>query len=235
MKHILALLLSLLCLLPLAACGREPAEDPYLLSVEDAMEAEAHEICPLVTLTPESELVTWSQDGTRVLLLSWHRYPESYPPGETLRCEHGEVWTFTDGEICAWYEEHADTVTDWELRLKQLIGLPAEKEKTHFTAFWVDPEDVLRPAYQPDITSQMTEEDLDGSSLGDLAPWFEANEDSTYSGEPPYPWTRLGYTMDWADNGTDYGLTEFIILPDAPVEVEWTMTTEEFIQWMEAQ
>ena len=75
-------------------------------------------------------------------------------------------------------------------------------------------------------------EDLDGSALGAYREWFEENEISSYSAEDPYPWTRLGYTYDWAEGETDYGLTEFIILKDSVVEVEWTMTTEEFIAWL---
>ena len=47
-----------------------------------------------------------------------------------------------------------------------------------------------------------------------------------------YPWTRLGYTYDWADNGQEYGLSEFLIRQGAEVEVAFTMTTEEFIAWL---
>ena len=51
--------------------------------------------------------------------------------------------------------------------------------------------------------------------------------------EQTYPWTRLGYTYDWADNGREYGLSEFLILADSVIEVEWTKTTDEFVDWME--
>ena len=44
-----------------------------------------------------------------------------------------------------------------------------------------------------------------------------------------YPWTRLGYTYDWADNGTEYGLTEFIVNSGAEVEVEFTQNMDEFL------
>ena len=47
-----------------------------------------------------------------------------------------------------------------------------------------------------------------------------------------YPWTRLGYTYDWNEAGDEYGLTEFIILPGSEVEIEWTLTTDEFIAWL---
>ena len=58
--------------------------------------------------------------------------------------------------------------------------------------------------------------------------WFDDNILWSYFyGE--YPWTRLGYTYDWADNGTEYGMTEFIVESGAEVKVEFTETTEEFL------
>ena len=206
----------------------------YSNSVLDAENASALEIKELVTLTKDNDIVTWNEDGTKVLLLSWHKYPSSYPDGSTFTCSYGEVWVFTDGEILAWYDENNADVTDWELRLEQLIGLPTWKEYTHVTAFWVDLDEVVRPAFNPDVTEQITADQLDGSVLGDLQDWFDGNADWSYSDNGYYPWTRLGYTYDWANNGTDYGLTEFIILKNSVVEVEWTKSNAEFIAWMQA-
>lgn len=233
MKKILALTLGLLLLLSLFACSDKDPEALYAASVKDAEVAEGEEILPLVTLTPDSDMVTWNGDGTKVLLLSWHRYPESYIPGESFTCTYGEIWTFTDREILSWYDENAEGVTDWELRLEQLLGLPTSKAYTHVSAFWVDLDEVARPAYQPDVTQQMSEDLLDGSALGDMKAWFDGNVAYSYSEDTPYPWTRLGYTYDWADNGREYGLSEFLILPDSVIEVEWTLPTDAFIEWME--
>lgn len=44
---------------------------------------------------------------------------------------------------------------------------------------------------------------------------------------------RHGYTYDWADNGREYGLSECLILSGSVIEVEWTKTTDEFIDWLE--
>lgn len=173
-------------------------------------------------------------DATKVLLLSWHEYPESYKAGESFTCTYGEIWTFTDKEILSWYNDNAKGVTDWELRLEQLIGLPESSEYTHISAFWVDIDELIRPAYQTDVTKQMSSELLDGSALGEWADWFDGNAEYSYSEDTPYPWTRLGYTYDWADNGEEYGLSEFLILPGSVIEVEWTKSTDEFIDWLEA-
>ncbi|MBR4798868.1 MAG: hypothetical protein IK047_01255, partial [Clostridia bacterium] len=43
-----------------------------------------------------------------------------------------------------------------------------------------------------------------------------------------FPWTRLGYTYDWADNGTEYGLSEFLVFSGAKAKVEYTYSVDEF-------
>jgi hypothetical protein len=59
--------------------------------------------------------------------------------------------------------------------------------------------------------------------------WFDANIISSYF-DGKYPWTRLGYTYDWADNGQEYGLSEFIIKKDSDVTVAYTVDLEEMIK-----
>ncbi len=201
----------------------------YTLAMQDSVFADADEIHPLVEITRDSDMVTWDADGTRVLMLSWHRYPESYTAGESFVCEYGEIWTFTDREILNWYQNNHEGVDDWELRLEQLIGLPEEKAYTHVSAFWVEPDELIRPAYQTDITAQVSAEMLDGSALGAYKSWFDGNTVWSYF-DSAYPWTRLGYTYDWSNGESEYGLSEFIILPNSEIEVEWTVTTEQFLE-----
>ena len=38
-------------------------------------------------------------------------------------------------------------VTDWQTRMKELLGLTPDNESNYVTAMWVKPEDVFRPAY----------------------------------------------------------------------------------------
>ena len=151
-----------------SAAEQEPIsmEELYTESVADAVSAEEDEIETLVTLTSDSDMTTWNEESNKVLLVSWHKYPESYIPGESFTCSYGEVWTFTDKEMLNWYDENSEGVEDWELRMEQLIGLPESKDNTHFSAFWVDLDEVVRPAYEPDVTEQVDPEELDGSALG---------------------------------------------------------------------
>ena len=203
----------------------------YMVSVIDAHQAEESEINPLVALTKDSDMATWNDKG-QVLLLSWHSYPQSYIPGEQFTCKYGEMWTFTDKEVLSWYDENANGVEDWELRFEQLLGLPATDNKTHVSAFWVDPDEIIRPAFQPDSTKQVTVQELDGSALGEHKEWFDGNAEYSYV-TSAYPWTRLGYTYDWYVDDNEYGLTEFIILPDSVIDVEWTKSFDEFVVWLQ--
>lgn len=210
--------------------GGETA-DLYKVAVADAVFADEDEIFPLVELTENSDMATVKEG--KVLLLSWHRSPQTYIADQVITVKDSGIWAFTDKEIVSWYGENSDGVTDWTLRFEQLIGLPQNNGYTHFSGFWVSLEDVVRPAYQTDIAGQMNSGLLDGSALGVYEDWFNENILWSYF-ESAYPWTRLGYTYDWADNGTEYGLSEFLILGEAAAEVAFTYTTEEFIAYLEA-
>lgn len=196
-------------------------------AVKDAVFVDESEIMPLVTLTKENELVTWNEEG-KVLLCTWHNYPDSYPEGETVELAWGPVWTFTDKEMATHAKELKES-EDSEMRLKQLICFAPDSEHSTVTGFWVDPADVNRPAYQMDPTNpNMTitfPEDVDV----EFKTWFDNNILSSYF-YGAYPWTRLGYTYDWANNGKVYGLTEFLVKAGTKVEVAFTETTEDFLE-----
>ncbi len=208
-------------------------------ATKDAVFAEPDEVLPLVNLDKNDKMVRWNEAGDKVLLLSWHKYPDSYPTGEDISFQWGEVWTFTDKEIAAWYQKNQNGVQDWTLRLEQLIGLPPGAGYTHFSAFWVNPEDVIRPAYVTDATQPMALTTLNaGEEASEFdnwyKEWFDGNIIWSYF-DSQYPWTRLGYTYDWSGGKTDYGLSEFLILKDAPANVEFTLSNEEFMEWIKSQ
>ena len=212
----------------------ESEQEQYAQAVQDAFTIEEDEIQDLVTITEDSDLVTFNADKDKVLMLNFNNYPESYVEGESFTCEYGEIWTFTDKEIVQWYKENKDGVEDWTLRFNQLLGVPADTEYACVSAFWVDLDELKRPAYETDITRQIDPEKLTTEDVEEIQDWFDDNIVWSYF-DSAYPWTRLGYTYDWADNDTDYGLSEFIILPDSVIEVEWTKTPAEFLHWLKEQ
>lgn len=221
----LALVLALLCVFPAHAAGT--AEELYVQAVEDAKTIEPEELLPLkTTLTRDDPYAQWNEQGDRVLVCTWNDTPADYPDGAAVTVGEEPVWVFSPVEFEAWYAANADGVEDWELRLCQLIGLPPDAGYTHFTTLWADPADLLRPAFDPDVTTNTMDGELTGEDW--YQSWFEDNTSASY-GEDGYPWTRLGYTYDWADNGTEYGLTEFILPTGAEATVERTVTTQEYL------
>lgn len=201
-------------------------------AVMDAVFAESDEIKPLVTLTADDPMTTWKNG--KILLLTYHSHPDSYRAGADYAAKHGEIWAVTDGEIRAWFRKNGAKTGDLKARFNQLYGFPPDKNYTHFSAMWVNPADVKRPAYQSDTSKQIDALKLPKDVDTEFKKWFDGNIVFSYF-DSAYPWTRLGYTYDWAADGDEYGLSEFLIKKEATVTVEFTKTFDEFIEWLKTQ
>jgi hypothetical protein len=203
----------------------------YQQAIKDSMTIEPEEVLPVVKLAKDSNLATFN-DQNEVLLVTWHRHPDSYIAGHQTTLKYGPVWTFTDKEITQWYQKNKNGVQDWQLRFKQLIGLPVNSQYTHFTAMWVPLEKIKRPAYSDDITKEVTAVKFNENADKTFVQWFNSNIIGSYF-EGAYPWTRLGYTYDWLEDDIEYGLSEFLVVKDTTVNIEFTYTTQEFIKWLD--
>ena len=204
----------------------------YLNAINDSIVAEQSEIMPLVNLEEGNEFAN-IQDG-KVLLITFHHYPSSYVAGTTNENISYYMWTFTDKEIKNWYKNTDKNVKDWHLRFCQLLGMSEESTNTYFAGVWADLNDVIRPAYVQDITKPMKNE-FDEDATAEYKNWFNDNYVYSYSSENlswRNPWTRLGYSYDWADNGKEYGLSEFLIKTGSSVKVEFNYTIDEFIDYL---
>ena len=199
----------------------------------DAVFSEDEEVVELVTLTEDDPDVIWDEAGERVLLVSWHNYDAECSPGSSIPQEYGEIWATSLGEMLSWYTGSSSGVDDWQLRFAQLLGVHEDEGQTRFSAFWVAPADVIRPAYITDETKQMIN---DYTLVTDetYKQWFDQNILWSYF-TSDYPWTRLGYTYDWSGGESEYGLSEFLIYDGSKTEIEFTYTTEEFVDWLEQQ
>jgi hypothetical protein len=172
-------------------------------------------------------------------MVAAHATPDLYENGMPESID-GEMRVYSDREILDWYKMNGKSVRNWPLRLRQLLGLPRDAKITHFTTFWVDPKNMIRPAYTPDITSSEMacrfEEDDDSQldSLGMwLRNWFDKAWSTNYKSEGGYPWTRLGYTYDWGADGIDkYGLSEFLLMNESKVVVQTTKDLKSFVRWL---
>ena len=203
----------------------------YENAVRDAVIAEEDEIMPLVNISKDVENVIWSEDGESVLVAFMHKYPDSYPAGEEINLKWGNVWCVSAGELYSWVKDH--DAENWTNRLHQVMGMPYSKAYTSVTAMWVDADLLYRPAYVTDTAAEMkTTYQPTGDEEFDTMykAWFDSNIIWSYY-DSAYPWTRLGYTYDWADNGTKYGLSEFLIFSGADAAVEYTYSIDDFVTY----
>ena len=216
----------------LSACTQNPQiKDPaslnarYLDTVRDAAFIDDEELLPLVSLDPKLKQVTYNEDG-QVLLMFFHNYPQSYPKGESFALEH-ECWCVSDLELLKWCQNHQGKILDPTLRFKQLVGVKPQGEYNFVSAIWVNPEDVIRPATDTDVFTTQVPKDLDASESAEYKEWFEGNILYSYF-EDAYPWTRIGYTYDWAFDSQEYGLSEFLLKKGVKIKVERTLSVDDF-------
>lgn len=212
----------------------------YETAVKDASDATNEEIAPLVVITEDSENIVWNGDKSKVLMVTLHGEPKKYKDNEYVTLDD-EVWVASEKELFNWYKANSNGVKNWSLRLRQLMGLPKDENVTHFSLIWVDPHDLVRPAYVSDVTNPTMRTDFSDDfdsefETPDRAAWFKRWFDK-YKAKSyvkgGYPWTRLGYTYDWGRKGNDkYGLTEFLVVPGAKVEVRFTKNIKSYLMWL---
>lgn len=243
--HCLSLAALLVGTLLGAACGGTAPvagsehEALYRSAVEDAETAEPSEI--VTTLTPiarYNESLVWrtpTDAEQQVLVVTWTDSTSSLdtPSSETLTTEE-DVWVTAAPEIRQFCEALDRSGDPLALRLAQRLGLPPDVEYDRFVSFWVRPEDLVRPCPDPEVTDRecelappTPEEHVQVSDA--YLKWFHELEASMYDSEG-YPWTRLGYTYDWHPSTDEVGPSEFVVRPEAIVEVQGVHTTEAYCQ-----
>lgn len=238
---------SLLCMLLLlglfVGCKKDnviPSEpEPPVLSMNelyqsailDAMVADSAEIIDtLWALTTENTSLQWKMINGKphVLLASFMRYPSSYPVGDSINNSWGESWLFIPQQMKARIGSSFSATSDTTMRICQLLGLPPanERSNTHIAEIWVNPERLYRPAGNPVITTTSVGAVLSNSSSETFASWFNNYIVFAYyrtlsaTADYHYPWTRLGYTYDWAPEATNVGLSEYVLQPNSSAWVE---------------
>ena len=212
--------------------------EEYKAAVQAAKDGSCEDLRPLVVVDPNSDKVTWNSEKDKVLMIAAHATPDLYENGTPVTLDK-DMRVFSDKEFLDWYRMNKKGVRNWPLRLRQLLGLPREENITHFTTFWVKPQDMIRPAYKTDVTNSdmdcrfNEEDDSQLDSLGMwLRNWFDDTWAKSYKDEGGYPWTRMGYTYDWGAKGDKYGLSEFLVREESQVTVQTTKDVKAFVKWL---
>lgn len=219
----------------IAPPGPEPParsmSELYKSAILDAMVADNAEIIDtLWALTPENTALQWKtiKGKPHVLMASFMRYPSSYPVGDSINTSWGESWLFIPQQMKARIGSSFTAASDTTMRICQLLGLPPanERSNTHIAEIWVNPERLYRPAGSQVITTKTTTATLSTNSPESFTSWYNNYIVFAYyrtlsaTADYHYPWTRLGYTYDWAPKAKEVGLSEYVLQASSGAWVE---------------
>lgn len=190
----------------------------------------------LVAITQQNPNLTWKtfNGEPHVLVVTWKISASFYPQGGDSLYNTGPylIWVTTSPQLKNWF--HQQHVTDTNLRLKQLLGLPPTGTNyAYFVEFWVKPSDLYRPCPDNEITDKSCSTCFPANASQEYITWFNESRISRYYAcqlYDQYPWTQLGYTYDWnPGNPTHVGMSEFVIQKNAVIYVKSISTTRQYL------
>lgn len=240
--------LMLLISLGFVACSKdeEPAPTPpndllYANSILDAMHAETSEaVDSLWPITAGNTKLQWKtiNGQSYVLMASFMRFPASYPEGDSITNTWGESWLFIPSQMKSRIGQSFNASSDTVMRICQLLGLPPKNSRsnTHIAEIWVPASRLNRPAGNPSITTTTATADLIESVTPEYKSWFNNYiiyayyHTLTSETDFHYPWTRMGYTYDWAPGSKKVGLSEYVLQASSGCWVEKVRTASEYFK-----
>lgn len=220
----------------------------YNLAVIDAKTVQPYEIfhslVPVVnygdSMAGQGNLV-WSTDSAgrqRVLVISWMKQGslQYWPEGKTFKTSNVQAymsWVTTSPEMLDFLKKQspADSAA-LHLRIAQVLGMPPDTKNNYFVEFWVYPENLFRPTPDPEITDQEAELYFPATASEKHRKWFMneiANKYDTTT-TSAFPWTRLGYTYDWANPSHPVGMSEFVVDTSSVVTVKKIYSSAQYYQ-----
>ena len=193
-------------------------DDRYQDAVLDAMLVTDEEVVdtltPIIDVNPD---LLW--ESGRVLVVTWTKYGDSYPVGNTTVTWWGDTWVTVVPELKNRMEEFNVPSELLTLRVEQLLGLPNGSSNSWFVEIWVNPDDLFRPSPDPDINDTVAMLTFPEGGSSEYETWFNGMIISQYFQEKKYPWTRLGYTYDWGNPDNEIGISEFVIRKNSEVVI----------------
>ncbi|MFY0254515.1 hypothetical protein ACDQ55_11225 [Chitinophaga sp. 30R24] len=233
-----------------AGCKKDDSNNPapvynlnqlYAQAVDDAMVADSSEIStalsPITTDNPDLQWKTINGQAY-VLLATFMKYPNSYPVGDSITNTWGESWLFIPQQmksrIAAGFTPTSDTI----MRICQLLGLPPANtsSNTHIAQIWVKASSLYRPAGNPAIDTKTSGPVLISSVTPDYTTWFNNYiiyayyRPLTLATDAHYPWTRMGYTYDWAPGASKVGMSEYVLQASSGAWVEQVSRAADFFR-----
>lgn len=215
--------------LALGACAADP--QLYDRSIFRSAVFEASNVRPLAPLAYPVQALTYTT------------YPDwaAGSVGKTVKLTR-ETWITVEPEVrdlCKAFPREAVIP-----RLNQLLGLKpateADVAKRRFVRIRIDGPQatgptktgVFRPCADPDTAASACGNEVKGSA--DYVAWFAnwmvgAHQVSPDMAKSGYPWTRLGYTYNWAPAAADIrGAQEYVVAKDTEVTVVGVVDPAEY-------
>ena len=180
-----------------------------------------------------------------VAMVSWVTDQRAPCARDALPCEMkvgaDRLWVTLAGEVqglCSHWGLQGDAL---RYRLEQLLGLPTNSppqyRKTQFVILEIPRESIERPCLgvrdnasgQPVCTI-----DAQVDTPPAMRNFVGQQMASAYVMDNPkgpgYPYTRLGYTYDWAGNAlpSHYGASEFVVAPGSVVKAVQIVATDDY-------
>jgi hypothetical protein len=203
-----------------AALTDEQLAARYAAAVADAKVAEESEIYDQLLAISASNASMKFDDQGRVLAVTWTSWT-GYDGKEGQELELGvEVWVTTVPQLQDFCRGLRLTDKALDLRLEQAMGLPPNNGKSKLVQLWIPTDGLFRPSPDAEIDDGVAALAFPDNASPEHVAWIEKLQGSSY-GEKGYPWTRLGYTYDWApDAKSEVGLSEFVARKGTKVVVE---------------
>ena len=220
----------------------------FQASILNAVVATPDEVSDqLFAVNEENHQLQWRDDenGRRLKVAAWMSeasYKKYYADlvgddtGATTPAGNPVVWVTLVPQVkqfCRALVESNNNGYDPTMRIKQYLGLAPERAYAQFVEMWVKPMDLLRPCPDPEINDTACALDFDIEHLPELDriedyPGFfnKLKKDSYHANGAP--WTRLGYTYDWAGGGEAVGASEYMLMPEAHYLVEASYGTQTY-------
>jgi hypothetical protein len=205
---------------PGSALSEAELAERYAAAVADAKDAEASEIYDqLLAISPGNAGMKFDAQG-RVLAVTWTSW-DGYDGKEGQEIELGvEVWVTAAPQLQEFCRALGLADEALDLRLEQAMGLPPNNGKTKLVQLWIPTDGLFRPSPDAEIDDAVAALSFPEGANPDHVAWIENLQGSSY-GENGYPWTRLGYTYDWApDAKSEIGLSEFVARKGTKAVVE---------------
>jgi hypothetical protein len=217
--------------LAVGGCAVQPqdAQQRYDAAIADAAIASPEKVNPLLPVPA----------GATVAVVSWVAMNRVPCPLDQPRCAFtvsaDRIWGTLAGEVQSQCRAWSLSGVALRRRLEQLLGLPPDPppqyEKAVFATLQVPRDALERPCLGIDASDPAHPKctiavPAQSAASAEMQRFVGQQMLSSYvlrnpSG-PGYPYTRLGYTYDWAPGAEahrHYGTSEFVVAPGTRVEV----------------